>query len=52
MEINRPAFASLKRVCQYIPYSALRRQYEQAKDLLPYLKPEFLDEIAEGLEID
>lgn len=52
MEINRPAFASLKRVCQYIPYSALRRQYEQAKELLPYLKPEFLDEIAEGLEID
>lgn len=50
-EIQRPAFSHLSPpltdVCSYIPYSALKEKIEAAQDLLPYLKPDFLDNIAE-----
>jgi hypothetical protein len=55
-EINRPTFSRLKppltEVCQYIPYSSLRLQLEQVGDYVRYLKPEFLDEVAEAFEPD
>jgi hypothetical protein len=53
-EINRPTFSRLKppltEICQYIPYSSLKDRLEQVEDLLGYLKPEFLDEVAETFE--
>ncbi len=57
-EIARPTFSRfkppLRDICQYIPYSALKDKVEQVgKHLsLTYLRPEFLDEIAETFEED
>lgn len=55
-EINRPSFARLKpplnTLCRYLPYSALKAKLAQAESLLPYLSPEFLNEIAESVEAD
>ncbi len=50
-EINRPTFSRalkppLTRLCRYIPYSSLKDKVEQAGNLVRYLRPEFLDEIA------
>jgi len=54
-EINRPTFTrSLKppltEICQFIPYSALQAKLHQVGDMLPYMKPDFLDAIAESLD--
>lgn len=54
-EINRPTFTrSLKppltEICQFIPYSALRAKLEQVRDILPYIRPDFLDTISESME--
>ncbi len=50
-EIPRPTFAScakpLHNVCGFLPYSELCKRLEEVKNVLPYLKPEFIDEIAE-----
>jgi hypothetical protein len=58
-EINRPIFSKalkqpLPGICRYIPYSALREKVEQAEigGFLRYLRPDFLDEIAESVELD
>lgn len=55
-QINRPTFSRMKPplrdICQFIPYSQLKNRVEQARDLIRYLKPEFLDEIAETFEAD
>lgn len=58
-EINRPIFSialkqPLPEICRYIPYSALQKTVEQAKSggLLRYLRPAFLDEIAESMQIE
>ncbi len=55
-QINRPTFSRLKPplrdICQFVPYSELKNRIEQARDLIRYLKPEFLDEIAETFEAD
>jgi hypothetical protein len=55
-EINRPAFARLKpplnSLCRYIAYSALKSRLAQVQAFLPYLQPEFLNEIAEAVEAD
>lgn len=55
-EINRPTFSRLTppltQVCRFIPYSALIERFNQLNDMLRYVKPSFLDEIAETLEID
>lgn len=58
-EINRPIFSKalkqpLPEICRYIPYSALQRTVEQAESsgLLRYLRPDFLDEIAESVLIE
>jgi hypothetical protein len=58
-EINRPVFSTalnqpLPEICRYISYSALQEKIQQARagGFLRYLRPEFLDEIAEDVAID
>ncbi|GAB4525440.1 MAG: hypothetical protein OHK0046_41310 [Anaerolineae bacterium] len=58
-EINRPVFSRalkqpLPQICRYIAYSTLKEKinHAEAGGLLKYLRPEFLDEIAESVEID
>jgi hypothetical protein len=58
-EINRPIFSKalkqpLPEICHYIPYSSLKLKIRQAEDggFLRYLRPDFLDEIAESVEIE
>jgi hypothetical protein len=50
-EINRPTFSRLRPplndVCRFIPYSALKEKLSQIGALAQYLKPDFLDQIAE-----
>jgi hypothetical protein len=50
-EIPRPTFAStskpLHSVCGFLPYSKLCERLEEVKNVISYLKPEFIDEIAE-----
>jgi len=54
-EVDRPTFASLtpsmSEVCRFISFESLRGRLDAAKDLLQFLKPEFLDAISEGTEI-
>lgn len=53
-EVPRPTFASsnkpLHSVCSFLPYSKLCERLEEVKNVIPYLKPEFLDEIAESYD--
>jgi hypothetical protein len=55
-EVNRPTFARMKpplrELCQFIPYSSLRQKLDQVGNFLQYLRPEFLDEVAEAFETD
>jgi len=50
-EVARPTFAARKRplysLCRFLPYSKLCSRLEEAKNVIRYLKPEFLDEIAD-----
>jgi hypothetical protein len=50
-EVARATFASRKKplhaVCRFLPYSKLCSRLEEAKNVIRYLKPEFLDEIAD-----
>jgi hypothetical protein len=50
-EIARATFASrqkpLHTLCRFLPYSKLCARLEEAKNVIRYLKPEFLDELAE-----
>jgi hypothetical protein len=52
-ELNRPTFSRLNpplhSLCRYLPYSALRERLAGLGKLLAYLRPDFLDEISEGL---
>lgn len=54
-EVNRPTFSRtrppLNQVCQDIPYSELRRFVERMGEMTRYLKPDFLDNIAETCEV-
>ena len=58
-QINRPIFSKalkqpLPKICQYIPYSLLQQKVEQAQagGFLRYLRPDFLLEIAENVELE
>lgn len=55
-EVNRPTFARmsppLSEVCQLLSFSALRDGIERLSSVLQYLKPDFLDELAESCEIE
>ncbi len=50
-EVARPTFASrpkpLHTLCGFLPYSKLCERIEEAKNVLRFLKPEFIDEIAD-----
>jgi predicted RNA-binding protein len=50
-EIARPTFATrakpLHSVCRFVPYSMLCKRLEEAKNVIKFLRPEFIDEIAE-----
>lgn len=53
-EVPRPTFAyrnkPLHTVCGFLPYSALCKRLDEVRSVLPYLKPEFIDEIAESVD--
>jgi predicted RNA-binding protein len=50
-EVNRPTFSRLNPplsgVCSYISFSSLRNYLDQVKSFAKYLRPEFLEELAE-----
>ena len=54
-EVNRPTFRrlspALAEVCSYISFSALRTHLKQIKGFVKYLKPDFLDELAENCNL-
>ena len=53
-EIARPTFASrgtpLHTLCRFLPYSTLCQRLEEGKDLVRFLRPEFLDDLAESYD--
>lgn len=55
-EINRPTFSRLSppmnAICKFIPFARLRHQVSQIGPLVRYLKPDFLDELAESCHIE
>jgi hypothetical protein len=55
-EINRPTFARLRpplpKLCKFIPYSQLKKEAEVIGDRARYMRPEFIDGIAESCEPD
>ena len=50
-EVARATFAALTKplyeVCGFLPYSVLCNRLEEVKNVLKYLKPDFIDEITE-----
>ena len=56
IEINRPTFAKLKpplpKICKFIPYSELKKEVEKIGSRVKYIKPEFIEAIAESCEPD
>jgi len=54
-EVNRPTFAMLHyplpQICKFIPYSRLKQEIERMGDNVAYLKPEFIDGLAESCEL-
>ena len=50
-EVIRPTFSQrpkpLHAVCRFLPYSNLLDKLEEVKNVIPHLRPEFLDDIAE-----
>ena len=55
-EINRPTFAHLKpplpKICRFISYSQLKREIAAIGSRMKFIKPEFINEIAESCEPD
>lgn len=55
-ELNRPTFAHLKpplpNICKFISYSELKTKIDSIGHMLKYMKPEFIDEIAESCVTD
>jgi hypothetical protein len=55
-EINRPTFSGLNpplvEICQFIPFSALQDRMAQVGDLVRFLKPDFVQELAESAELE
>ena len=53
-EVARATFASRKKplhsVCSFLSYSKLCQRLEEAKNVIAYLKPEFLDELADSYD--
>jgi hypothetical protein len=55
-EVNRPTFAKLKpplaKLCKFISYSELKKGIKDVGDNIRYMKPEFIDSVAEICETD
>jgi len=55
-EVNRPTFAKLKpplaKLCKFVSYSELKKGIETIGDKVQYMKPEFIDSVAESCEPD
>jgi predicted RNA-binding protein len=55
-ELNRPTFARLKPplpdICKFISYSELKNKIDEIGNMVKYMKPEFIDEIAESCITD
>ncbi len=55
-EINRPTFAKLKpplpKICRYISYSQLKKEIDETGERIQYMKPEFIERIAESCETE
>jgi hypothetical protein len=55
-EINRPTFARLSspmaEICRFISFEELRKNSDAVRNVLQYLKPEFLDSFSESCEIE
>ena len=56
IEVNRPTFSRLapplSEVCQFISFSTLRERLKTIAPIVRYLKPEFLEELAEDCQIE
>lgn len=54
-EVNRPVFTLLtipmNQICRYIAFSSLCNAISKAGSMIKYLKPEFLDDIAEDCDV-
>jgi hypothetical protein len=54
-EVNRPVFSSLptpmNQLCKYISFSTLRDAITKTGSMIKYLKPEFLDDLAEECDV-
>jgi hypothetical protein len=55
-EVNRPVFGGMKpplaEVTRYIAFSALRDRVAQAAPFLRHLKPDFIDGVAETVDVE
>jgi len=55
-EINRPTFSRLKKplkkICKFLSYSQLKTEMATIGDRIKYMKPEFIDEIADDCELE
>lgn len=55
-EIGRPSFSRLeppmKDMCKFIPFSAIEERIAEVAQFVSYLKPDFIDELAEPFEGD
>lgn len=55
-EVNRPTFSRLSpplnQMCRFIAFSQLRQRMKEAAPLIPYLKPEFIEDLSESLVED
>lgn len=55
-EVNRPTFSRLEprlaEICRYISFDGLRERLGRVKDLIRYLKPDFLDELSESCDLE
>lgn len=54
-EVNRPTFSRLSppmnEMCRFVSFDALRERVQKAGELICYLRPEFVEEVAESCEI-
>ena len=55
-EINRPTFSRLSpplsEICRFISFSKIREELPKIKNIIKYIKPEYLAEISESCETD
>ncbi len=55
-EINRPTFSRLeppmREMCKFLPFSALQNRLSQVAQFIAYMRPDFIDELAEIFDED